>query len=225
MVSKSRHRHRRHHAGGNPDNSVCPSLKTQDECVVCKWNAKTSKCGQAQKPGSKKVSPKPKPASASNPKCPSLDKSSCDSNAECLWNDKIGKCRKRTVKKAATAAPKTKPKPKAKSKSPVKVKAVSPVKVKAKSPSPSPSPRPSNTPIEIPENKKFREMNLEGADFSGMDLGKVLFFSCNLKNAKFQNADLTDAKFSMCELDGANFSDAKIIDAEFSYCQVGEPRA
>jgi uncharacterized protein YjbI with pentapeptide repeats len=68
-------------------------------------------------------------------------------------------------------------------------------------------------------------MNLEGADFSGMDLGKVLFFSCNLKNAKFQNADLTDAKFSMCELDGANFSDAKIIDAEFSYCQVGEPRA
>lgn len=226
MVSKSRQikrRHRRHHAGGNPDNSVCPSLKTKDECVICKWNAKTSKCGQAQKPGSKKVSPKPKPASASNPKCPSLDKSSCDSNADCLWNDKIGKCRKRTVKKAATAAPKTKPKPKAKSKSPVKVKAVSPVKVKAKSPSPSPSP--SNSPIEIPENKKFREMNLEGADFSGMDLGKVLFFSCNLKNAKFQNADLTDAKFSMCELDGANFSGAKIIDAEFSYCQVGEPRA
>jgi uncharacterized protein YjbI with pentapeptide repeats len=68
-------------------------------------------------------------------------------------------------------------------------------------------------------------MNLEGADFSGMDLGKVLFFSCNLKNAKFQNADLTDAKFSMCNLEGANFSGAKIIDAEFSHSYVGESRA
>jgi uncharacterized protein YjbI with pentapeptide repeats len=218
MVSKSRqikHRHRRHHVGGNPDNSVCPSLKTQDECVVCKWNAKTSKCGQAQKPGSKKASPKPKPASKT--KCPSLDKSSCDSNAECSWNDKIGKCRKRTVKKAATTA---KAKPKAKSKSPVKVNAVSPVKVKSKSPSPSPS----TSPIKIPENKRFSEMNLEGADFSGMDLGKVTFFSCNLKNAKFQNADLTDTKFSVCDLEGANFSGAKIIDAEFSYSYVGESR-
>ena len=217
MVSKSRQikrRHRRHHAGGNPDNSVCPSLKTKDECVVCKWNAKTSKCGQAQKPGSKKASPKPKPASASNTKCPSLDKSSCDSNAECLWNDKIGKCRKRTVKKAAaTAAPKTKASAKAKSKSPVKVK------------SKSPSPSPSTSPIKIPENKKFTEMNLEGADFSGMDLGKVTFFSCNLKNAKFQNADLTDTKFSVCDLEGANFSGAKIIDAEFSYSYVGESRS
>jgi uncharacterized protein YjbI with pentapeptide repeats len=220
MVSKSRHRHRRHHAGGNPDNSVCPSLKTQDECVVCKWNAKTSKCGQAQKPGSKKASPKPKPVSKT--KCPSLDKSSCDSNAECSWNDKIGKCRKRTVKKAATAA-KAKPKARAKSKSPVKVKAVSPVKVKSKSKSPSPSP--STSPIEIPENKRFREMNLEGADFSGMDLTNVFFFACNLKNAKFQNADLTHTKFSACQLDGANFSGAKIIDAEFTYCQVGVPRA
>ena len=137
MVSKSRqikHRHRRHRAGGNPDNSVCPSLKTKDECVVCKWDAKTSKCGQAQKPGSKKAKspPKPKPASASasNPKCPSLDKSSCDSNAaDCLWNDKNGKCRKRTVKKAATAA---KAKPKAKSKSPVKVKSqIKPSEVKS----------------------------------------------------------------------------------------------
>ena len=210
MVSKSKYRHRRHHAGGNPDNSVCPSLKTKDECVVCKWNAKTSKCGQAQKPGSKKASPKPKPvsasASASKTKCPSLDKSSCDSNAaDCLWNDKIGKCRKRTVKKAATAA---KAKPKAKSKSPVKVK--------SNSPSPSPSP----SPIKIPENKRFSEMNLEGADFSGMDLWKVIFFSCNLKNAKFQNADLTDVKFSTCDLGGANFSGAKIIDAEFNYCYL-----
>jgi len=224
MVSKSKYRHRRHHAGGNPDNSVCQSLKTQDECVVCKWNAKTSKCGQAQKPGSKKASPKPKPKPVSKTKCPSLDKSSCDSNAECSWNDKIGKCRKRTVKKATTTA-KAKPKARAKSKSPVKVKAVSPVKVKSKSKSPSPSHSSSTSPIEIPENKKFREMNLEGADFSGMDLGKVTFFSCNLKNAKFQNADLTDTKFSMCELDGANFSGAKIIDAEFTYCQVGESRA
>jgi uncharacterized protein YjbI with pentapeptide repeats len=218
MVSKSRqikHRHRRHHAGGNPDNSVCPSLKTKDECVVCKWDAKTSKCGQAQKPGSKKASPKPKPASASasNPKCPSLDKTSCDSNAECLWNDKIGKCRKRTVKKAAATT--TKAKPKAKSnKSPVKVKAVSPVKAKSKSP--------STSPIEIPKNKEFREMNLEGADFSGMDLTDAFFFACKLKNAKFQNANLTDAKFRLCTLDGANFSGAKIINAEFKSCHVGK---
>ena len=220
MVSKSRqikHRHRRHRAGGNPDNSVCPSLKTKDECVVCKWNAKTSKCGQAQKPGSKKASPKPKPASASKTKCPSLDKSSCDSDADCLWNDKLGKCRKRTVKKAAAAA--AAPKPKAKSnKSPVKVKAVSPVKAKSKSPSPSPS----NSPIEIPKNKEFREMNLEGADFSGMDLTDAFFFACNLKNAKFQNANLTDAKIRLCTLDGANFSGAKIINAEFKSCQVGK---
>jgi uncharacterized protein YjbI with pentapeptide repeats len=68
-------------------------------------------------------------------------------------------------------------------------------------------------------------MNLESADFSGMDLRKVTFFACNLKSANFQNADLTDATFSTCELDGANFSGATIIDAEFTYCEVGVPRA
>jgi uncharacterized protein YjbI with pentapeptide repeats len=230
MVSRSRKFRNR---GGAADNSVCPSLKTQDECVVCKWNVKTSKCGKATvRNGAKKAqspaasyaasstkanpNPKPKRAPATKPGCPTLDKSSCDSNDDCSWNDKIGKCRKRTVKKAATTA---KAKPKAKSN--VKVKAVSPVKVKSKSPSPSPS----TSPVEIPENKKFREQNLEGADFSGMDLTGAVFFSCDLKNAKFQNADLTDAKFSMCELDGANFSGATVIDAEFTHCQVGEPRA
>ena len=223
MGSKSRqikHRHRRRHAGGNPDNSVCPSLKTQDECVVCKWNAKTSKCGQAQKPGSKKASspshasspkqkPKPKHApAASKPGCPPLDKASCDSSPECSWNDKIGKCRKRTVKKAATNA---KPKPKAKSKSPVKAAATV-------------SPRKSKGPVEIPEDKEFREMNLEGADFSGMDLTDAFFFACKLKNAKFQNANLTSAKIRLCTLDGANFSGAKIINAEFKSCQVHNNR-
>ena len=220
MVSKSKrlqhHRRRRHNGGA--DNSVCPSLKTQDECVVCKWNVKTAKCGKAPVRGvSKKSSPKSPKAAKPKAKalsCPKLDKTSCDANDECSWNDKTGKCRKRTAKKAP--ADKVK---KAPAKVKVKVKAVSPVKVKSKSPSPSLS------PIEIPENKKFREMNLEDADFSGMDLRKVTFFSCNLKNAKFQNADLTDATFSMCELDGVNFSGATIIDTEFTYCQVGVPRA
>jgi uncharacterized protein YjbI with pentapeptide repeats len=65
-------------------------------------------------------------------------------------------------------------------------------------------------------------MNLEGADFSGMDLTDAFFFACKLKNAKFQNANLTDAKFRLCTLDGANFSGAKIINAEFKSCQVGK---
>lgn len=212
MVSKSRYRHRKRYAGGNPDNSVCPSLKTKDECVVCKWNAKTSKCGQAQKLGSKKTSPKPKPASASKTKCPSLDKSSCDSNAECLWNDKIGKCRKRTVKKAATTA-KAKPKPKARSKSKSPIKAAAAV-----------SPRKSKGLVEIPHDKEFREMNLENSDFTGMNLKDAFFFACNLKNAKFQNADLTNAKFRLCQLDGANFSGAKLLVSEFKSCRVGEFR-
>ena len=213
VSSKKLHRrHRRYHGGA--DNSVCPSLKTQDECVVCKWNVKTAKCGKAPVRGvSKKSSPKsPKAAKPKALSCPKLDKTSCDANDECSWNDKTGKCRKRTAKKAPADKVKKAP-------AKVKVKAVSPVKVKSKSPSPSLS------PIEIPENKKFREMNLEDADFSGMDLRKVTFFSCNLKNAKFQNADLTDATFSMCELDGVNFSGATIIDTEFTYCQVGVPRA
>ena len=218
MVSVSRkfhRRNRRYHGGA--DNSVCPSLKTQDECVVCKWNVKTSKCGKAPVRGvSKKSSPKSPKAAKPKAKalsCPKLDKTSCDANDECSWNDKTSKCRKRTAKKGPADKVKKVPakaKAKSKSKSPVKAAAASPSK--------------PTSPIEIPENKKFREMNLEGADFSGMDLGKVLFFSCNLKNAKFQNADLTDAKFSMCDLEGANFSGAKIIDAEFSYSYVGESR-
>ena len=230
MVSRSR---RFRNRGGAADNSVCPSLKTQDECVVCKWNVKTSKCGKAtvrkgaknaQSPSSSSASstsstspkanpkpnPKPKRAPATKPGCPTLDKSSCDSNDDCSWNAKTSKCRKRTVKKG----------PAGKKVSPVKASAAVALAVAAAA-----SPVKSNSPIEIPENKKFREMNLEDADFSGMDLRKVTFFSCNLKNAKFQNADLTDATFSMCELDGVNFSGATIIDTEFTYCQVGEPRA
>lgn len=213
-ISKRLQHRRRHSHRGGADNSVCPSLKTQDECVVCKWNVKTSKCGKAPVRGvSKKSSPKsPKAAKPKALSCPKLDKTSCDANDECSWNDKTSKCRKRTVKRGP--ADKVK-------KAPAKVKAVSPLKVKSK----SPSPNPSSSPIEIPENKKFREMNLEGADFSGMDLRKVIFFSCNLKNANFQNADLTDANFSTCQLDGAIFSGATIIDAEFSHCHVGESHA
>jgi uncharacterized protein YjbI with pentapeptide repeats len=222
MVSRSRKFRNR---GGAADNSVCPSLKTQDECVVCKWNVKTSKCGKATvRKGAKKAqspassaaassasSPKAKPAPATKPGCPTLDKSSCDSNDNCSWNAKTSKCRKRTVKKG----------PAGKKVSPVKASAPATAIAAVVSTTPSKS----NSPVEIPENKKFREMNLEGADFSGMDLGKVVFFSCNLKNAKFQNADLTDTKFSMCDLEGADFSGAKIIDAEFSYSYVGEHRA
>jgi len=225
MVSKSKrlqyrrqHRHRQHHGGA--DDSVCPSLKTQDECVVCKWNVKTSKCGKAPVRGVSKKSSSPKSPKAAKPKakapgCPKLDKTPCEANDDCSWNDKTSKCRKRTAKKAPAdkvkKVPAKKANAKAKSKSPVKAVAASPVKAKS--------------PLEIPEDKKFRELNLEGADFSGMDLTDALFFSCDLKNAKFQNADLTDAKFSTCELDGANFSGATIIDAEFTYCQVGQPRA
>ena len=228
MVSRSKKFRNR---GGATDNSVCPSLKTQDECVVCKWNVKTSKCGKAtvrngakkaQSPSSSassassaspkaKPNPKPKRAPATKPGCPTLDKSSCDSNDDCSWNAKTSKCRKRTVKKG----------PAGKKVSPVKASAP----VAAAAAIVSTRPLKSSGPVEIPENKKFREQNLEGADFSGMDLTGAVFFSCDLKNANFQNADLTDAKFSMCELDGSNFSGATIIDAEITYCQVGEPRA
>jgi uncharacterized protein YjbI with pentapeptide repeats len=231
MVSRSR---RFRNRGGAADTSVCPSLKTQDECVVCKWNVKTSKCGKAtvrkgakkaQSPSpssasaasSPKAKPKPKPkrAPATKPGCPALDKSSCDSNDDCSWNAKTSKCRKRTVT--------VKKGPAGKKVSPVKASAAT--AATAVVAAAAASPVKSNNPVEIPENKKFREENLEGADFSGMDLGKVTFFACNLKNANFQNADLTDAIFSTCELDGANFSGATIIDAEFTYCEVGVPRA
>lgn len=226
MVSKSKrlqHRRRHRHRGG-ADNSVCPSLKTQDECVVCKWNVKTSKCGKAPVRGVSKKSSSPKSPKAAKPKpapgCPKLDKSSCDANDDCSWNDKTSKCRKRTAKNApADKVKKVQAKAKAKAKAKVKSKSKSPVKAAAASPSKA------KGPVEIPENKKFREQKLEGADFSGMDLTDALFFSCDLKNANFQNAVLTDAKFSMCELDGVNFSGATIIDAEFSYCQVGESHA
>ena len=199
--------------GGGLDSSVCQTLKTQEECVVCKWNAKTAKCGKApvrrvpKNPKNDNVEaeakpkPKPKPVPRAKSGCPVLDKESCDSNPDCLWNAKTKKCRKHTVKKAPVA------KAKAKTNSPVKAKAASVRSV---------------SPIKLPENKKFMEENLEGADFSGMDLENFVFFSCNLKNAKFQNADLTNAKFRTCDLNGANFSGAKIIDAEFSYCYIGD---
>jgi uncharacterized protein YjbI with pentapeptide repeats len=192
---------------GGVDSSVCQALKTQEECVVCKWNTKTAKCGKATA-----AAAKPKRVAKAKAKgCPALDKPSCDSNAECLWNAKTNKCRKHTVKKPPVDTVKAKAKAKAKA---------SPVKAVAAATSPD---KPKG-PVKIPENKKFMEQDLEGADFSGMDLTRVVFFSCNLKNAKFQNADLTDTRFSTCDLDGANFSDAKILDAEFSYCYVGELR-
>ena len=199
---KRRDRGHRSGGGGGVDSSVCQTLKTQEECVVCKWNAKTAKCGKApvrrvskkdNVEANDKAKPKPKRVPKTKSTCPVLDKESCDSNPGCLWNAKTNKCRKHTVKKAPVA------------KANAKASVVSPIK--------------------LPENKKFMKENLEGADFSGMDLENFVFFSCNLKNAKFQNADLTDTKFSTCDLDGANFSGAKIIDAEFSYCYVGEVRA
>ena len=216
MSSKrfQKRRERGHRSGGGADSSVCQTLKTQEECVVCKWNAKTAKCGKApvrrvpkkdNVEAKDKAKPKPKRVPKTKSDCPVLDKESCDSNPGCLWNAKTNKCRKYTVKRAPVAKAKANAKA---SVSPVKVASVRSV-----------------SPINLPENKRFMEQNLEGADFSGMDLENVVFFSCNLKNAKFQNADLTDARFSTCDLDGANFSGAKIINAEFSYCYVGEVRA
>lgn len=197
---KQRERGHRHRSGGGIDSSVCQTLKTQEECVVCKWNAKTAKCGKAPvKRVPKEAKPKRVPKAKSG--CPVLDKESCDSNPDCLWNAKTKKCRKHAVKKAPAA-----------------------VKAPAAAPAAAAAPLTPKSPVEIPENRKFREQDLEGADFSGMDLTKVVFFSCNLKNAKFHNADLTGARFGTCDLNGANFSGAKILDAEFSYCYVGELR-
>lgn len=201
------------HVGGKPDSSICPSLKTQEECVVCKWNAKTSKCGKA--PDRQPVKKSNKSNSNKTPKCPSLNKTSCDANPECSWNDKTSKCRKRTVKKGQNV-----PKPKIVQSSPARSKSKSPKTTSSSSSSSSSSP----LKVAVPDNKEFKEMNLENSDFSGMDLKDVFFFSCNLKNAKFQNADLTNAKFRVCQLDGANFSGAKLLMCEFKSCRVGEFR-
>jgi len=219
VLKKSKYRRRRSsHVGGKPDSSICPSLKTQEECVVCKWNAKTSKCGKAPD-----RQPVKKSQTNTNPKCPSLNKSSCDANPECLWNDKTSKCRKRTVKKGPKV-PKKKIPVNETSSDIVPSAAVhsSPVRSKSKSPKTTSSSSPLK--VTVPDNKEFKEMNLENSDFSGMNLKDVFFFSCNLKNAKFQNADLTHANFRACQLDGANFSGAKLLMCEFKSCRVGEFR-
>ena len=104
---KQRERGHRHRSGGGIDSSVCQTLKTQEECVVCKWNAKTAKCGKApvkRVPKEAKDKAKPKRVPKAKSGCPVLDKESCDSNPDCLWNAKTKKCRKHAVKKARLAA-------------------------------------------------------------------------------------------------------------------------
>lgn len=174
----------------------CSKLEA-DACASnadCAWNAKTSKC---RKRSVRKVAAAPKIRKG----CPGLDADACASNADCAWNAKTSKCRKRAVRKVVSA----------KASSPVMAVVAAVV-----------SPKKSASPVRIPADKRFRQMNLQQADFSGMNLNDVVFFDCNLSHANFTNAELENAHFSLCKLEGANFSGATIKNCEIRSCDCGE---
>jgi uncharacterized protein YjbI with pentapeptide repeats len=177
----------------------CAKLEA-DACASnadCAWNPKTNKC---RKRSVRKVAAAPKVRKG----CPGLDADACASNADCAWNAKTSKCRKRAVKKVVVAAP-------------VAAAVMASVSPKAASPVAALPP----SPVRIPADKRFKQMDLQRADFSGMNLRDVVFFDCNLSHANFKNAQLDRTHFSMCTLEGIDFSGATINSCEIRSCDVG----
>ena len=86
-ISRRLHNRRRSRIGGRPSRSVCPTFKSAEECsdiTICKWNAKSSKCGKAPV---KRLS---KSQAKKTLKCmSSKTKQECDKN-KCLWGDMLG---------------------------------------------------------------------------------------------------------------------------------------
>ncbi len=63
---------------------------------------------------------------------------------------------------------------------------------------------------------EYVSTNLNGADFTGAQLGRITFEFAKLNNAIFRGADLTRADFTGAYLTGADFTGAKLDSANFA---------
>jgi hypothetical protein len=69
--------------------------------------------------------------------------------------------------------------------------------------------------IEIVARHRCPQWNLEGADFSGLDLTRVDFSGCKLNQAQFLNSDLEGCRFDNAELKNAKFVYSNLDGASF----------
>ena len=70
----------------------------------------------------------------------------------------------------------------------------------------------------------LRGMQLEGCNFSGINLESADFTGAQLRAANFQNADLHKAKFEACDLSFAQFQRADLTGAIILESQLGSAR-
>ena len=63
---------------------------------------------------------------------------------------------------------------------------------------------------------RFKDVNLEGANFEGADLSKVSFEHCRLQRAIFKNAKLRFGGFRDCNVSEANFDGADLESIGFT---------
>jgi uncharacterized protein YjbI with pentapeptide repeats len=61
----------------------------------------------------------------------------------------------------------------------------------------------------------FSHCDLDGVDFSGMDLFEASFYGCSLRGANFADTELKDVKFDDCDLTRADFSGAVFQTTDF----------
>jgi len=66
----------------------------------------------------------------------------------------------------------------------------------------------------------FRDLYLDGFDFSGMDLRYVEFYDCTLIEANFTRSNLKAAYFNRTILDRANFEEANLDSMAISFSDL-----
>lgn len=57
---------------------------------------------------------------------------------------------------------------------------------------------------------RFRDMSLDGTDFSGADLQLASFDAVSLRGCDFRRCDLRGARFVRCDLHGAAFAEVQL---------------
>lgn len=65
---------------------------------------------------------------------------------------------------------------------------------------------------ELRKQDSTRNIDLSGADLSGLDLRKVQLASADLSNVSFEDSDLTGAVLRFAKLAGTRFNGAKLVD-------------
>jgi uncharacterized protein YjbI with pentapeptide repeats len=74
----------------------------------------------------------------------------------------------------------------------------------------------------LKEKLDFKNANLSGANFSGMNISNLHFENTNLEGANFSDASFENVKFKTANLTKANFSNAKLESTGFKNCKMND---